>query len=326
MPKRYKGAHFLRRIRRPIEAQGYTLELRFVESIINDNQMLETILSENGSSESYLAHRWVGKGAWDQNFIDSMITAITTHKGLTQSEIDQVRSRFGLCINDNSPFRIEVRHGVRPLFHQYATFIDVLGREVDQIVMLPLAGESSFYGDLEVEATFQTMLDLTAKRRGKNGSSKPILIGPLFANFLRSRQDAIKIIPQIIPMLKNVYEEQSKSWDGDEITIDRITTGMPNKGLKWEISGRNIHLTYSTDALWSIEKDTLIVHADIPETMIVRLVGAKIGDAFSGLPFDPDLRILSAKSRKRPKGSIALKLKGKPISPESLLLEINSKL
>ena len=64
------------------------------------------------------------------------------------------------------------------------------------------------------------------------------------------------------------------------------------------------------------------LNADIPETMIVRLVGAKIGDAFSGLPFDPDLRILSAKSRKRPKGSIALKLKGKPISPESLLLVV----
>lgn len=321
--RKYKGAHLLRRIRRQLEQAGHKAEVSFISvpdwTHYPKGMLIETRITKNKAVR--VLHHSVQIPATDLT-IAKILNHTIMNTGQTVAQVEEILDIFGACLRREDGYLMMERLGCDPALVVPVTMIDLIGREHKMALYLPSKGKSPMPGDDRAQVMNRAHIECDQKRRDPKGRPRPVLIGNLFAHYLRHRTDGAEVLEQVLPSLAKAVDEADYGDGGSVITVLKAITGLPDQSLRWSIKERAIHIADHAHDRWEIDRDTLLIKIDLPQSVVAGLPGMKLGEVVSGLPFDPNLRISQAKLRRAPWSGVALKLKGRPICPQKLAQEL----
>lgn len=323
----YQGARLIRRIRRQLEQAGRRAEVSLIpvpewlEGSFDKASLIE-IKTFKGSSVQVLHHSV--RMPVDEINIDRIVKRSLHNDGQTVAQIEDILDILGHPLRKDEGYLMMERFSCNPALVVPVRMIDLIGREHDMSLYLPSSGKHPMPGDGRAQIMNQAHFECDEKRRDANGNPRPVKIGSLFAHYLRHHPAGASILEQVIPRLAETIDNADHRDGGSAVTVLQAKTGLPDKRLRWGIKDRTIHIVDHDHTKWAIEKDTILIKIDLPQSMVTGLVGKRLSEAIDGLPFDPGLVITHAKLRRAPWSGVSLKIKGSAITPQMLADELTA--
>lgn len=325
MPRSYRGAHLARRIRRRLEQNGYPAQVRIMERPTwhphTTEHLIETIVEDNGP---HVLHHPV-KIPTPSDTVDAIIERTMDIRGVPMFAIQERLDQCGHSLDKEEGFLALDRWSCDPLIVIPTKMVDVLRRRWECVMSFPYLAGNPLPGDHALYDTMHRHIEADRKRRLKDGMVKPLRIGGLFAELLRQREDGSEILMRVVPFLENALDDAVKGDAESVITVEKVTSGIPDLGMRWSIKGNQVHLKEYDRPQWSIDGDTLLLKQDLPQTLVDGLHGRNLGEVVEGLPLDPHLRINRTKLRRSPWSGVALGLFTRSVSPRELAEELKRK-
>lgn len=321
----YKGAHLIRRIRRQIEQAGRRAEVSLIpvpdwlEGSFDKASLIE-IKTFTGSSVQVLHHSV--RMPVDEINIDRIVKRSLHNDGQTVAQISDILDILGPPLRKEEGYLMMERFSCNPALVVPVRMVDLIGREHDMSLYLPSSGKHPMPGDDRAQIMNQAHFECDEKRRDASGNPRPVKVGSLFAHYLRHHPEGASILEQVIPLLAETIDNADHREGGSAVTVLQAKTGLPNAGLRWGIKDRTIHIVDHDHARWAIEKDTLLIKVDLPQSMVTGLAGKRLGDIIDGLPLDPELVVTHAKLRRSPWSGVSLKIRGTSVCPQKLAREL----
>ena len=321
--KSYRGGHLVRRIRRRLEQAGYPAEVSILTKpewhpTTTDN-LIETRIEIDG--ETHVLHH-PAKMPTPQDKVEAIIARTMEIGGVPMSEVQKRLDQCGHSLRAEEGFLAIDRWSCDPMIVIPTSMVDVMRRRWETVMSFPHPCGQPLPGDYSLPDSMHTHIECDRKRRLPNGMIKRIRIGGLFAAFLREREDAESILMRVVPLLEDALDATDKGDAGSVITVERVTSGIPDLGMKWTIKGNHVHLKEYDRPQWSIDADTLLLKQALPQTVVDGLPGKLLGDVVEGLPFASHRMILQAKLRRSPWSGVALKISARAVSVDELMAEI----
>lgn len=325
MPRSYRGAHLVRRIRRRLEQNGYPAEVRIIEKPVwhphTTPFLIETRIEDD---DTYVLHHPV-KIPTPTDKVDAIIARTMEIRGVPQDAIRERLDQCGHSLSKDEGYLALDRWSCDPMIIVPTIMLDVLRRRWDTFMSFPHPTGNSLPGDYALPDSMHQQIEADRKRRLRNGSPKPLRIGGLFSEILRHHEDGADILMRVIPFLERALDEAVDTADGSVITIEKVTSGIPNLGMRWSIKGNRVHLKDYDRPQWSITGDTLLLKQDMPQAIVESLRGKHLGELVEGLPLDPNLTITRAVRRRHPWSGVSLGLLAQATSPKELAAQLKRK-
>lgn len=325
MPRSYRGAHLVRRIRRRLEQNGYPAQVRIIEKPAwhphTTPFLIETRIEDNGTY--VLHHPAVIPTQTDK--VDAIITRTMETRGVPEDAIQKRLDQCGHSLSKDEGYLALDRWSCDPIIIVPTIMLDVLRRRWDTFMSFPHPIGNSLPGDLALPESMHQHIEADRKRRLRDGSPKPLRIGGLFSEILRHREDGADILMRVVPFLERALDETVDTGDGSVITVEKVMSGIPNLGMRWSIKGNRVHLKDYDRPQWSITGDTLLLKQDMPQAIVESLRGRRLGDLVEGLPLDPNLTITRAVRRRSPWSGVSLGLMAQATSPKELAAQLKRK-
>lgn len=324
--KSYRGGHLTRRIRRRLDQAGYPAEVSIIPRPdwyrMTTEQLIETRIEVDG--EIHVLHHST-KMPTRHDQVERIIARTMEIEGVPMSAVQKRLDECGHSLRAEEGFLALDRWGGDPMIIIPTKMVDVMRRRWETTMFFPHPCGTPVPGDYTLPESMRLHIESDRKRRLPDGTIKQVLIGGLFAAFLREREDGEDILMRVVPFLEKALDDADKGNNGSVITVERVTSGIPDLGMQWTIKGNHIHLKDYDRPQWSINGDTLLLKQAFPQTVVDGLVGKLLGDVVEGLPLDPHRMILQAKLRKSPWSGVALKLSARAVSATELMAEIQRK-